>query len=499
MNDDGLLNDNKTSNKDKNHNQDTTLPGLLFLREKDFLRALRDAVQSEEAEFGTVHTHYGIAENNGDNSKVCGIHLSSAYPNSNNNGGDNDKFRDVSGQLIFADGNMSNKSYQLVIAADGINSVLRSQFAGHVALKKSQKWKNLQKNSNNNNKNGRAVLQQSQQWEQDQHDESNSIDDRQYTVFRGNSPMTMREISKNKNMENISFQTWGEGDSMRFAAVHMTCPIKSDELDGPREEKHVWFATTSNSSIASITNPEERKKKLLQSFQKWHDPIAELIQSTPAQEILMEHGVAHKHSVNPVFHLSEVFKYEQMVHQHSKISSNMTNDNNHKDVQKFSGIQGEDGHGSGPTVIFIGDASMTIDPVLAQGFTVSMESSADLAKTVERCFQQQPSTEKGCGPVTTFSGIFELHEQLKARTERRRGRNICLLRATELVQAMAQPDSNTLSGYISKYLIRPSMRLTPDFLKRSIFTRIMKYSLGMYGEYTLVDSSVDSKNLKDSS
>ena len=53
--------------------------------------------------------------------------------------------------------------------------------------------------------------------------EINAIEDRDYTVFRGNSPLTDDEAE----MDGISFQTWGVGRSMRFAAVGMSTPLSS--------------------------------------------------------------------------------------------------------------------------------------------------------------------------------------------------------------------------------------------------------------------------------
>ena len=474
-------NSQESKNKSNSSKKHSEIPGLLFLREKDLLSALREAVFREGSEYGTINTYYGNPEKNGTDTLVNGIYISSTNKGANSSRMD-PLLREISGRLIFADGNLSPESspYQLVIAADGLNSILRSHYAGHIALK--NQWKRM-KQSNGSE----LALQQSEQWEHQQHDETNAIDDRKYTVFRGNSPLTAEDVG----MDNVNFQTWGEGESMRFAAVSMSHPKSIEHLDGDREEKHVWFATTSDKSIASNVNPKERKQLLLKAFKNWHNPISQLIESTPAHQILMEHGVAHKHSVHPVLNLSEILKYEQTV-------LGMQERNN---FTSLNGVQGEDGYGSGPIIMFIGDASMTIDPVLAQGFTVAMESSADLAKTLERCFEKK--SLHGIDPVTTktsFLGSFKLHEELKARSERRIGRNLCLLRATELVESLAQPHSGTFLGSLSKNVIRPIMRLTPDILKKPIFIMMMKYSLGMYGDYSLADSPnshIERKNISD--
>lgn len=55
----------------------------------------------------------------------------------------------------------------------------------------------------------------------------------------------------------------------------------------------------------------------------------------------------------------------------------------------------------------------------------------------------------------------------------------CLLRATELVQALGQPQGGSLTGYLNTYGIRPLTRLTPNFIKKPFFNSVLKYSLGL--------------------
>ena len=55
----------------------------------------------------------------------------------------------------------------------------------------------------------------------------------------------------------------------------------------------------------------------------------------------------------------------------------------------------------------------------------------------------------------------------------------CLLRVTELVQALGQPQGRSLTGTLNTYFLRPLTRLTPNFVKRPTFNAVLKYSLGL--------------------
>jgi hypothetical protein len=72
-----------------------------------------------------------------------------------------------------------------------------------------------------------------------------------------------------------------------------------------------------------------------------------------------------------------------------------------------------------------------------------------------------------------------LRQELKGRHDNRLQRLICLLRATEMVQALGQPTTGTLAGFVTRDVIRPLMRLTPDFIKTPVFNAVLKYSLGL--------------------
>jgi 2-polyprenyl-6-methoxyphenol hydroxylase-like FAD-dependent oxidoreductase len=186
-----------------------------------------------------------------------------------------------------------------------------------------------------------------------------------------------------------------------------------------------------------------RKEKLLKAFDKWHDPIQTLIEATPATEILVERAMAHRHSVGPVLNLNRVLR---QVYKTSPPSS-----------------------GPGPAVVFIGDSFMTVDPILAQGFTMAMEGSAALAPSVEASILQFQDTGLAFDP-------YELRNQLQQRHDERNGRLLHLLQATEIVQALGQPQGG-LVGSLSRYVVRPLMQLAPDFIKRPIFNAMLTYSL----------------------
>jgi len=75
---------------------------------------------------------------------------------------------------------------------------------------------------------------------------------------------------------------------------------------------------------------------------------------------------------------------------------------------------------------------------------------------------------------------FLLRKELRLRQQVRMDRLICLLRATELVQALGQPSGNTtLSGLFNTKVLRPLTKLTPNFIKAPIFDAVLKYSLGL--------------------
>mmetsp|Transcript_37357 Transcript_37357/g.54624 ORF Transcript_37357/g.54624 Transcript_37357/m.54624 type:complete len:374 (-) Transcript_37357:308-1429(-) len=323
-------------------------------------------------------------------------------------------------------------------------------------------------------------------WDKSDQEECNAVEDRQYTVFRGCSPMTIKEMGA----DGYSFQTWGEGDSMRFAVVSMVHPTSSSDK-GNKKEEQVWFITTSDPKISSESDASVRKELLMKKFQNWHDPIGRLIESTPPDDILMERALAHRHSVGPVFNVAEIALHELELNERRNKRKKYGFE--HLDIGEKNRALKESPN-LGPALFFVGDANMTVDPVLAQGLTMAMEGGHALSKSVERCCFKAASS-----PLYRSTNLnvahsdedeeiiplnfdpYQLRDELRYQHKKLGARLLCLLRATELVQTMGQPHS-ALSGFIFKGVMRPAMRLTPDFLKKPIFDYVLKYSLGLTGE-----------------
>ena len=121
-------------------------------------------------------------------------------------------------------------------------------------------------------------------------------------------------------------------------------------------------------------------------------------------------------------------------------------------------------------MVFLGDAFMCIDPILAQGFSVGMESAADLPHHLTECFVNYEDL---------MFDPYQLRSLLKAGHEGRLDRLTCLLRATEIVQGLGQPRDGTVTGFLAKNVVRPAMQITPNFIKTKIFDAMLRYSLGL--------------------
>lgn len=404
------------------------LPDLLFLREMDMLASLRKAVHLE-VQRGNIALHSGT------NYRVRSIYEESTEPWS-------------APLLLESDGVgrpplPSPRDYHLIVAADGMNSVLRKEYGGFLVQRRILTGTYAMGSSGPldlpmaNGQHG----PDNEEWVTSGQAEATSTQDRGYSVFRGNAPLTREEIGLQK-----SFQTWGEGRNMRFATVPMEYP--GGKTNGKKEERQVWFITIDDDNISSESDPEKRRQLLLETFRDWHSPICQLVEATPAHDILMERAMAHRHSMRPVVN------FYGLIHSVRKRSVPVT--------------------GSGPAIQFVGDAFMTVDPILAQGFTIGMEGASCLAKALASCLRENHSswTNLAFDP-------YALRKELMHRHDLRLNRLICLLRTTEIVQALGQPATGTISGLISRDIIRPMMRLTPGFIKTPIFNATMKYSLGL--------------------
>ena len=463
--------------------RDNTDPSLLFLRESDLLAALRDAARAEE-ELGSIRIRYG-SDGSGSSSGANGDGSTEVQSIVTHSDG-------VSGSLVFKDGSRTDPQtpYHLIISAEGMSSHLRSEYAGRNVRSMTRLSTGMSSLGGGGKPNGGSgggggggggvSSELREEWEEDVQAEINTIEDRGYTVFRGNSPLTDQEAG----MDGISFQTWGVGRSMRFAAVGMSTPSPSGSGSGSGSggegegevESQVWFATTNDRSIASIADPDERRERLADHFRSWHDPVARLIESTPAGDILVERGVAHRHSTRPVFDLAAIIEHERRVEERAKAKE--------RGQEYREPSKPVDHDGPGPVLVFVGDASMTVDPVLAQGFTIGMEAAADLAQTLQKCagpdfaIDISKSSEEDNGPYKLLFDPERLRFELKERHHRRYDRMMALLRATELVQALAQP-SGPFSSFLTRFFIRPAMQLTPNFAKKPCFDFMLRYSLGL--------------------
>ena len=418
-------------------------PALLFVKEWQFLEALRTYVLEQQS-MGNLHLYTAKDETDGSTTVSNITHTDSHF----------------AGNLQFENGDISESDYHLIISASGTQCSLRKQYTGYCHLKQS--WKRIHNLQSKDDINPKMDL--NAEWENQQQVEKNIVESRGYTVFRGMAPLTHAQAA----MHHVSFQTWGEGDSKRFAAVEMTTKNGADQ-----EQMEVWFATSSNPVLAEEKNLERRKELLIKEFDDWHDPIRMLVEATPAELIGQEKAMAHRHCVTPVLNVGEILDYQQF-HRESQGG-----------VTSGGGIHFNSG--PGPVLSFTGDAAMTVDPVLAQGFTIAMEAAADLADTLRLCIG---NTAPRPGPLGLAFNPEALRTSLVLRNQRRYGRMLSLLRSTELVQALAQPKSMSLSGHFSKKIVRPIMKLTPNFIRKAVFSVMMKYSLGMYGHYSIsVDSS----------
>ena len=415
-------------------------PALLFVREKDLLSCLRNAIKIEQ-KLGTIKYNYGVKVEsiNTINGDMGSLELSSSG---------SDVKRATSPQ------------YHLIIAANGLRSNLRSRYAGHQSIHATSL--DIESPAQNDAENSLE-----NHWEHTRgHREATKIENREYVVFRGNAP----KLTGSAEDGSGSFQTWGSSKSMRFAAVpfrHADEDIEdeddrinsghysqTDTFKERKKDEEVWFATINDpvfieayKSSNSDMDAEERKNFLIDAFGNWHKPVLTLIESTPAEDIMYEVALAHKHNASPVFDVKTIMDYEAW-----KVERNKN------DIIDS---------GPGPILVFIGDSMMTVDPVLAQGFTMAMESGSSVARSIERALSNS----------LAYSPELLRHE-LRLRHARRERRLLQLLRSTELVQRLAQPNGFAI---FATWFVRPLIKLSPDGVKQRIFNFIIRYSLGMTG------------------
>lgn len=395
----------------QSHLSPASMPSLLFVKERDLMETLQKAVHWEEHHHGTtVQVHAGKA------ATVGGLYEASPAPDSTN--------------LLLPESelSMSARDYHLIIATDGIHSILRNTYGGYESPARRLTGSSaFQKGTTGADY---SVAPSTG----DRLEDITGVDDRGYTVFRGNAPRQLRQ----KDEDDISFQTWGTEKSMRFASVPLRCEQQQ------HREMQTWFATIADDAITAETDAERRKEQLVHAFRGWHDPVCDTIQSTPAEDILMERAVAHRHCMSPLLQLN---------------------------TMTLPNLRGKrpPSSGEGPAVVFLGDAFMTVDPILAQGFTMAMEGAAGLRTSVENCCV--PAGELAFDPQLLRTELRDRHD---ARVERL----ACLLRSTELVQSLSQP-STPIASFFNTRLLRPSLSLVPNTVKAPIFDAVLRYSLGM--------------------
>jgi 2-polyprenyl-6-methoxyphenol hydroxylase-like FAD-dependent oxidoreductase len=431
------------------------MPALLFLRERDMLESIQEAVHWEEHQ-GTIRVHNA--------GRIDGLYEESSQPWSTNlalsnkkSAGDASSKNDPNETLEYVPNqspmNLTDRDYHLIVAADGMNSILRRTYGGH-----ENESRRLTGTSAlpspidlpNSMVHHGEYVSTVRGWDKSQHEEVVGLQDRFYTVFRGNAHASREDLGQEAN--SPSFQTWGTGKSMRFASVPMMCPTVTG-----REERQVWFITIDNDAIANEADAETRRDMLLDEFKNWHDPIRQTVLATPPEEILMERAIAHRHCTGPVLSF------------------------NTKVIRHLRGRR-PPSSGEGPCIVFVGDSYMTVDPILAQGFTCAMESGAALYHSVARSYQDFEPTSLNTSKNDTDALLafdpIRLRQELKDRQAKKMDRLICLLRATELVQALGQPNTKW-TGILNTMVLRPLMRFTPNFIKAPIFDAVLKYSLGL--------------------
>ena len=501
---DASMSEKKTILHDKEHP-----PALLFVREKDLLSCLRKAIQIESM-LGTIVYHTGI--------RVDGI---------TNVDGDLGSLllrSTVDGEVVSTTTNEDSTKtlspqYNLIIAADGLYSSLRARFAGHHSIHATGGIGSSSSSSSRASSSVSSLDDKSTvayKWEHTHGQrEATEVEDREYIVFRGNAPK-LPGGSFNDGAEcksGVSFQTWGEKDSMRFAAVPFRHRVEdySDNsnnvgrysesqaiMNSKIVEEEVWFATISDPEFLNVfksstgnhdtvSDANRMKQLLLDAFGSWHQPIKALIETTPSEEIMYELAIAHRHSAGPVCDVGRILEFERWQATMNR-KMNVGGGTEKNTVLPPDDDDGGRINGRGPILVFIGDAMMTVDPVLAQGFTIAMESGASIVQSIEGILLRQHSDT--ATTASTSSSINPppimmyhpklLREELHKRHNHRERRLLQLLRSTELVQRMAQPHGWG-STLLATWIVRPIIKLCPDSLKKRVFDYMIRYSLGLTG------------------
>ncbi|KAL7575947.1 hypothetical protein ACA910_000743 [Epithemia clementina (nom. ined.)] len=482
-------------------------PGLLFMRERDLLNTLQKAVLWEQ-QLGTLKLHRSA------HSKVVGVAHDEWWSRGQMQHPWSAK---LELKMSATSTQQTERDYHLIVAADGTWSNLRSKYGGHDGFSSASSTLPgssmvggpsmddaafVSSSSSSSSSSSRRSSRSPGSMSEAGHQEAIGLQDRNYTVFRGNAPITTDELNsldpdaRFDENHRVSFQTWGAGKSMRFATVPLICPpsvsseadstttVKTtgDSSDGSEKKKkkyqehQVWFVTINDEQIDQEPDPQKRVDMLLEHFKDWHAPIHEIVRATDPNSILMERAIAHRHCMGPVTNLNRILQKQYRKDEADAAAASSTDPSNKKSMTTTTSRPDLPyAGGPGPVIVFMGDAYMTIDPILAQGFTLAMEGSANL----HECLRRALSSPDSAPPPPLAFDPYVLRDELKIRHEARMERLICLLRATELVQALGQPQGGSMLGWLNTHVLRPLTLAAPRPIKRSLFDRILKYSLGL--------------------
>ena len=160
----------------------------------------------------------------------------------------------------------------------------------------------------------------------------------------------------------------------------------------------------------------------------------------------MERAVTHKNIVKFIFNSYDITEY-----------NNQLDYNKENDFYNFTNSD-NDNVGIGPIVLFASSATMTVDPVLVQRFATSLETSKELAKSIEKYVNLKAKITKDVDRKIPFvSNPKELSEEPKLWHKQRRRRMSCLLIPTDFVQSFVKLSSGSMFELFSVYFIRPAM------------------------------------------
>jgi len=283
--------------------------------------------------------------------------------------------------------------------------------------------------------------------------QKNFLNYRGYTVYRGHSSSSCTSTSTSTSnlgtrITNDSFQTWGEG--ARFACV-------------PTKEGNAWFAAITDTAGAHPLSSYHRKIPLsqLQSrFHDWHDPIPTLLSHTDLRQQISTTYTGEREDEYPEARESgperwvegvEAWAYQDCVP--GGLSGMLKSSNDIMDNKS--------------AIAFVGDASHTLDPILAQGAGVAMEDAQRLAEAL--------STHVTCGSMgdeRERERERELTMALSAYEKSRRNRLYRLHTLSNLAQIWGHIDNKNYS-----YARDVMLKAIPNSIKGYVFDRFIELSV----------------------